>query len=76
MFKVFDLRIARPELTLWQLAVEAKIGSDKDRHLAEKGKHDSVVSRQNLASTVTRDLKHARKMIANAGQGRFPGLRK
>ena len=73
---VHDLRLEKPELTLWQLAVEAKLGSAEDRKLAEKGKHDSVVSKQNLASTVTRHLKHARQMIANSGQGRFPGSRK
>ena len=74
--RVYDMRLANSELTLWQLAVEAKVGSLEDRMLASKRNHESVDSKKVLASTVTRDLRHARQMIKNAGQGRFPGPRK
>lgn len=74
--RVFDLRKEFPEMKLWQLAVEAKIGSLEHRTLAKKRTSESVDSRFVLANTVNRDLRHARQMIKNAGVGKFPGPRK
>lgn len=72
---VYDLRLAKPELKLWQLAVEAKLGSAEDRRLAQKRTSEAVDSRNLLANTINRDIRRAKQMIENAGLGKFPGTR-
>ena len=74
--RVYDLKLELPDMKLWELAVEVDSGSADDRKTAPKKTKQGAASRMVLANTVNRDLRHARQMIKNAGQGRFPGPRK
>ena len=74
--KVYDMRQQFPEMKLWQLAVEVGSGSSSDRETAFKKTKHGAASRMVLSNFASRDLRHSRQMIKNAGQGRFPGPRK
>jgi hypothetical protein len=73
---VYDLKLQNPDMTLWQLAVQAKLGSPEDRKEAVKKTKTAAGTRMVLANIVSRDLRHARQMIENVGRGVFPGARK
>ena len=73
---VWDLRQARPDLALWQIANETRcvkrehLVRDEDR---EKGLKGELTLKKNvLAATASRYIRKAEAMIANVGQGRFP----
>jgi hypothetical protein len=73
---LLDLKASQPALTLWQLAVKARIG--KAEHRDQAPLRDSKAcsySRSVLANTVKRHLNEAEAMVRNVGEGRFPGPR-
>ena len=74
--RVYDLKLELPDMKLWELGIEVDSGSADDRKTAPKKTKQGAASRMVLSNIVNRDLRHARQMIMNVGQGRFPGPRK
>jgi hypothetical protein len=72
---VFDLRKERPDLKLWQLCQEARVGS-RENYIKEGQKDLSAANKKIvLANSVKRYIKAADAMVANVGLGKFPGVR-
>ena len=72
---VYDLKQSRPELKLWQLCQEAKVGSRFNYIKDEKKDLDAAIKKVILANSVKRYIKAADSMILNVGLGKFPGGR-
>ena len=72
--EIYDFRLANPKAKLWEIG-NAIPGYMKDQKIVHGQKpHETVDQRKNLAASVSRDLRVAKKYIANAGKGKFPNL--
>ena len=73
MLDLYQLRLRKPRLTLWQLGEEAGIELDLNRWSPE------VLTKQQerirMGISVSRTLKQARNLIWNATEGNFPSIK-
>ena len=73
MLDLYQLRLRKPRLTLWQLGEEAGIELDLNRWSTE------VLTKQQerirMGISVSRTLKQARNLIWNATEGNFPSIK-
>jgi hypothetical protein len=74
MLDLYELRKAKPDLTLWQLGEDAGIELDFNRWKLEV--IDIKQERIRMAISVSRSLNQARNLIWNATEGRFPSIAK
>ena len=75
MLDVYELRIKKPNLTLWQLGEQAGIELD----LMARSTDGQILSLQQerirMGIAVSRYLKQARNLIWNATEGEFPSAK-
>jgi hypothetical protein len=75
--KAYDLHIEKPDLTLWQIAQELRLGTVLTKEeLASDVKRDGSITRKKsiLSVAASKKLKLARKIIDGVGHGVFPAV--
>ena len=68
---VYDMRIANPEMRLWQIAQEAKAIKGESRLKSNDTKSEITNKKLILSNTTNRLLKKVMRIIENVEQGRF-----
>lgn len=74
--RTYDLRRARPEMRLWEIAEEVSLGArlTEAERRAPRGDPSAVIARVRLAVAASRKLKAARRLIEGVGKGVFPAM--
>ena len=71
----YDLRMANPNMTLWQIGHELKLGTVLTaQELAAGNQRQNRDKKNRLAAAASRKLKQAKKVIDGVGRGKFPVL--
>ena len=68
---VYDMRIANPSMSLWQIAQEAKAIKGESRLKSNDTKSEITNKKLILSNTTNRLLKKAKQIIENVEMGRF-----
>jgi hypothetical protein len=74
--RVYDLRTGRPEMTLWEIAEEVKLGRrmTKEELNAPRGSPGRVSAQAALAVAASRKFTMAKRIIEGVARGIFPAL--
>jgi hypothetical protein len=75
MLDIYELRIRKPELTLWQLGERAGIELDLMARSTDGEQMTLQQERIRMGIAVSRYLKQARNLIWNATEGTFPSIK-
>lgn len=75
MLDLYELRIRKPELTLWQLGERAGIELDLMARSTDGEQMTLQQERIRMGIAVSRYLKQARNLIWNATEGTFPSIK-
>lgn len=75
MLDLYELRIRKPELTLWQLGERAGIELDLMARSTDGEQMSLQQERIRMGIAVSRYLKQARNLIWNATEGTFPSIK-
>jgi hypothetical protein len=75
MLELYELRLRRPELTLWQLGERAGIELDLMARTTDEITISLQQERVRMGIAVSRYLKQARNLIWNATEGNFPSIK-
>jgi hypothetical protein len=72
--RIYDYKQDHPKMRLWELAQNTKVTSQDSRMKDEDWMTSDrkLAKKMVLANTASRLLKRAKRMIAAAGEGRFP----
>ena len=74
--QAYDLRVEKPDLTLWQIAQELRLGTTlRKEELAADVKDGEITRKKSILSVAaSKKLKLARKIIDGVGRGVFPAF--
>jgi hypothetical protein len=74
--KAYDLHMESPDLTLWQIAQELRLGTTlREEELAADVKDGEITRKKSILSVAaSKKLKLARKIIDGVGRGVFPAF--